>query len=164
VIQYTISVRGPFATGQAAERVDRALTATLALLGSEGQYLVQRGIAGAGRVQTGQLRGSIFTEARGVPFQRSQVIASSVFYAPIVEQGRRPGRRPPLAPIRLWVRRKLGVGPREERQVAFLVARKIGRVGFAGVHMFRNATTALAPIVAKRVAAMRDTLVRDLSG
>ena len=51
-------------------------------------------------------------------------------YAEFVEHGRRPGKFPPIEPIRKWVRRVLGVtGAAQIRSVAYLVGRKIARTG-----------------------------------
>lgn len=43
--------------------------------------------------------------------------------------GRRPGTQPPLEAILEWVRKKPIVADISERSLAFLIARKIGRVG-----------------------------------
>ena len=58
----------------------------------------------------------------------------STHYAYYVEEGRRPGKFPPRAPIELWAQRKLG-----DAGLWFVVARKIARRGIEGKHMFRDA-------------------------
>lgn len=51
-------------------------------------------------------------------------------YVEFVEHGRRPGKFPPIEPIRKWVRRVLGItGAAQIRSVAYLVGRKIARQG-----------------------------------
>lgn len=52
-------------------------------------------------------------------------------YGPVLEGGRRPGKRfPPVFAIQLWVKRVLGISDEKEiRSVAFLVGRKIARHG-----------------------------------
>ena len=86
------------------------------------------------------LRGSIHGETVSLSGHSvAGVVGTPLEYGEVVETGRRPGKFPPLAPIELWVRRKLGVPDAEARGVAFLVARKIARVGFDGAHMFEKA-------------------------
>ena len=48
---------------------------------------------------------------------------------------------PPSSALVPWVTEKLGVNGTEKQiaGIAFVVARAIGRQGFPGVHMFRNA-------------------------
>lgn len=154
--QVSVTATGGLLTDPAiAQRFDREITATLAELGALGQTLVVRraphGVSSGG----GGLRGSIFTEARGTPAARGQIIASSVYYAPIVERGRRPGGTPPPpGPILLWVVRKLGKRGREAQQVAFLIGRKIARRGTVGAGMFAHALVDLRPIVQARFQAL----------
>lgn len=60
-------------------------------------------------------------------------LVNPTLYHDIRMEGRRAGRRPPTAALIPWVGSKLGIPPGpERRQVAFLVARKIGRRGYAG--------------------------------
>lgn len=146
------------------ERFDQEVSSTLAELGAYGQRLVvfnsPRGVsAGAGG-----FAGSISNELRGTPARRQAVVSSSVFYAPIVEKGRRPGRRPPLEPIRLWVVRKLGVNQKNAREVAFLVARKIGRRGWEGKHPFERAAKQLLPVARQRFESLQARIGRLLQG
>jgi len=76
-----------------------------------------------GGIQADTVRGSPHTGMHG----------ALLFTAPhseFVDQGRKPGRPPPPAPIELWVRRKLGISDDDKvREVAFLIARAIGHRG-----------------------------------
>lgn len=83
----------------------------------------------APRGATGMLQQSMAGEVRGRGLAIRGVVGSSLFYAPVVELGRNPGRFPPPGPIQLWVQRKLGISGKEVRSVAYLVARKIARHG-----------------------------------
>ena len=47
----------------------------------------------------------------------------------VLASGRKPGKFPPMQPIRDWVRRKLNVEESEVDGVAFVIARKIAREG-----------------------------------
>lgn len=76
-----------------------------------------------------------------------------------VEEGRAPGRMPPMAPIELWVRRKLG----GDRNVAFLVARAIGRRGTKGAHMFQKGYGVARRESPKHMNGLRAAIARVLS-
>lgn len=82
---------------------------------------------------TGNLRGSIATET----YRRGMSVFGEVFtplkYGEPVERGRRAGKWPPQNAIKLWVVRKLDVSAEEADQVAFLVARAIGRGTTKGI-------------------------------
>ncbi len=168
MIAYRVQTSGPLLnTRELAQRFDREITGEIAQLGALGQRLVidrtPRGVSSGG----GGLRGSVHLEFRGVPAQRSAVVGSALFYAPIVEEGRRPGRRPPARPgsaLHLWVRRKLGVGGEAAARVTFLVARKVGRVGSPGAFMFQGAFQRLETIASSRFAALEARLAGILDG
>ena len=111
---------------------------------------------------------------------RGAVVENVAPHAPIVEEGRRPGARmPPVDVIERWTRRKLSVAhvpktgkhkgmPRrrklraeEARGIAFVVARAIARRGLPAKHVLRDATSALAWMVAGEV---RRELTRAIGG
>lgn len=81
------------------------------------------------------------------------IVSNPIDYALFVDQGRAPGKMPPIAPIELWVRRVLGLGQGKSRRVAFLVARAIGRRGTKGAHA-----------VEKGIAAVRGIIQLDFQG
>ena len=95
-----------------------------------------RGVGG----QAG-LAGSIFGEAVVMGQRVTGTVGTPVLYGEVIELGRRPGQTPPpIAPLIPWVRSKLGIDDaKEQRSVAFAIARKIGKSGFPGVHMFQRA-------------------------
>lgn len=165
-ISYEIRPSGPLFEGvDVTGVVDREITTTLRELGLLGQRLVvqgsPRGVASGG----GGLRGSIYTELRGTPGLRSQIIASPLVYAPIVEVGRRPGQRmPPHAPILLWTRRKLGVSGEGAVHAAFLIARKIARRGTQGAFMFQRAYQRLRPYAQQQFQACAARISARLGG
>ena len=80
---------------------------------------------------SGALRGGYQTEIRRANTKHPiGVIANPIIYHDHVEEGRGPGKRPPIEALIPWVGSKLGVPPGPERRsVAFLVARKIGAQG-----------------------------------
>lgn len=168
--QLSIATTGGLLTDpDTAQRFDREITATLAELGALGQERVvhhaPHGVSSGG----GGLRGSVFTEAYGMPARRGQLISSSVYYAPPVEMGRRPGKRPPFAggyggvsPLTLWVARKLGKTGAEGQHVAFLIGRKIGRAGTVGAKMFQKSANELRPLVQSRFQALTNRIAEIL--
>jgi hypothetical protein len=65
-----------------------------------------------------------------------------------IENGRAPGRFPPIDVISAWVGRKLAVTDlKSRRSVAFLVARKIALQGIPGKFVFRNTLQAMQPLI-----------------
>lgn len=161
-----ITARGPiFEDRTLGARFDQEIMRTLSELGALGQRLVvdktPRGISSGG----GGLRGSIFTELRGSQATREQFVSSSLFYAPIVEVGRRPGQRPPpRRALELWVVRKLGVASREAPSVAFLVARAIGVRGTQEATMFRQAFERVEPIARRAFDALGARMASTAGG
>jgi hypothetical protein len=166
VVEYALRVSGPFfADEDLAARFDREISTTLRELGLLGQRLVVGGTPAGVASGGGGLRGSIFTELRGQPGARAQVIGSPLFYAPIVEVGRRAGQRPPpMPPMLLWVRRKLGLSGAQAAHVAFLVARKIGRRGTPGAFMFQRAAQQLQGYAQQAFEACAARIASALGG
>ncbi len=116
-----------------------------------------------GRQDTGKLTNSITAQAPVVSAHRATQATVSQppagDYAPVIEEGRRPGARmPPVAPIRRWLERTttgkriieaMAVKLKAEGEkitkaklldrAALQVARSIGRKGTPGIHMFAGA-------------------------
>lgn len=86
-------------------------------------------------VDLGIGRGSVFTEIRGSTANLRGTVGSAQIHVAVLEKGRRPGATPPpVGPIRSWLSRHGG-----NAELAFVVARSIGRRGTKGHHMFQNA-------------------------
>jgi len=97
---------------------------------------------------TGNLRQSITTEVRGAAFQKMRgYVFTPIAYGLPVEEGRAPGRFPPIDPIELWVIRKRIAPANEARRVAFLIARSIARHGTKGAFMFERGLDKATPKV-----------------
>lgn len=125
----------PLLNGQAQQVIDEELRAAVnsGLLIFKGQIqpLVPVGV-------TGQLRQGVSTSLAGEDVSLVGRVFDPVAYAMPVEAGSRP-HFPPIGPIQLWVRRKLGIsGERESRSVAFLVARAISRRGTPAREFFKR--------------------------
>lgn len=108
---------------QAPQIVMEEMAASL----NEAMFLLEREIKELIPVGAhGLLRGSVTHKL--IALARGQSVSGKVFsplnYAVPVELGTKP-HFPPLAPLRDWVEKKLGVSKSQSRSVAFLVARKI---------------------------------------
>lgn len=77
----------------------------------------------------GDIKKSLYQEVERVKDALKLTVGAGVAHAVYVHEGTKP-HWPPVAPIREWVRKKLGIADRAQiRRVAFLVARKIARSG-----------------------------------
>ena len=113
-----------------AEEMDRAMNASVLHLKGQILPLVP--------VNSGILRRGVATSITGEGVAVVGRVFDPVAYAVPVELGSRP-HFPPLAPIALWVRRKLGISNEgEARSVAFLIARKISRRGTPPREFFKQ--------------------------
>lgn len=64
----------------------------------------------------------------------------------VIENGRKPGRFPPVDIIRAWVGRKFAIADLKIRNsVAYLVGRKIAMRGIIGKFVFKNTFTEMQP-------------------
>jgi hypothetical protein len=118
--------------------------------------VVKQNILAAEAVFTGTLEHDIVSEMSQVGLNPEGFVGvapqGADTYALTLEEGRTPGSKMPIdintgkpfAGLIQWVTTKLGVSGTDKQieNVAWLVARSIGRKGFPGVHMFRNAVLA----------------------
>lgn len=89
-------------------------------------------------INTGILRQGVQTSITGSGTEIVGKVFDPVAYAMPVEMGSRP-HFPPIAPLQLWVRRKLGItDERESRSVAFLIARAISKRGTKAAEFFKR--------------------------
>jgi len=65
----------------------------------------------------------------------------------VIEEGRRPGRFPPVGVITRWVQLVIRPPANKLRQVAYLVGRAIAERGIAGKHVFQRSFTETEPEV-----------------
>lgn len=103
------------------EELERAVT--------EADLLLAREVQDRMPVAGGTLRQSVFHEEEIGDTGVTGLVASPLVYAAPVEVGTKP-HFPPLEPLIDWVKAKLHItGDKEARGVAFLIGRKISRVG-----------------------------------
>lgn len=117
-----------------SDELAAATKESLVLMEREIKELTPIGASGGG----GGLRDSI--SARPVEKLSGRVIGvvgTNITYAEAVEVGTRP-HFPPIEPLINWVRFKLDVPWEQAPGVAYLVARKISRVGTKGQRMFKR--------------------------
>lgn len=135
-------------SGQFGQTITNTMQAALDLL--EQEIVVRT------PVNTGILRGSIANAIYGKPPYIEGAVGTPISYGLPVETGRAPGKMPPVDAIEYWVKRKGITEQGQERQVAFAIARAIGRRGTRGAYMFRDGFEAARPRI--------ETLFDDLSG
>lgn len=111
---------------------------------------------------TGHLRGgySPVVEANPLNLAVRGLIVNPILYHDIRERGRNPGRPPPVDALIPWVGTKLGVPVANRRQVAYLVARKIGRRGYPGSDHVRIAWRASRARIRHRLGQVGATVGR----
>lgn len=142
-MRITVDAKGLDALSGAPADLDRALRAMVYSAGT----LVHAEIVQRTPVDLGALRASIRLEVTGFADTLSAHISTGMQYADAVEQGRRPGRKPPpVSAILPWVQRNIS-GAEDPESAAFLIARSIGRKGTKGAHMFEEGAKAGAPRV-----------------
>jgi hypothetical protein len=113
------------------------------------------------RVATGALKSSLtfFIKKGGDWKLVFTAKGSAAQYAPVIEWGRKPGSKPPPTyAIRQWMDEKrvrlqnesggfIKETPGQRDRVAYLIARKIGKFGFPGIHYMRDAIEDKAPLL-----------------
>lgn len=119
--------------------LEHAMVSALAILQGEVKDRVP--------VDMGFLKASIRPEIWGSGAAIAGRLSSNSRYGAAVETGRKPGRMPPPDALEGWVQRIMGVPPEDAPDVAFLLARKIGREGTEGAHMFRDGLAAAKPAI-----------------
>lgn len=134
---WEVEARGVEAAQQRAMSASRAIpmilaeAVTIVALAGEGAVIAATPVGASGH-----LRQSITHQPFATPTGAGMRVFSTDVPIKVasVETGRSPGKMPPVAALELWVARKLGA--ENVHQVAFLVARAIGRRGTKGARMF----------------------------
>ena len=62
-----------------------------------------------------------------------------ISYAEYVENGRPPGKMPPVKMIAEWAKKKLGIDDKVKMSVGYVIARKIAASGTKAKHFFSEA-------------------------
>jgi len=129
------------------EGLDADLSSRLDTGMHQATSIYETAVAGFTPVNSGALRGSITTAVTGTLANVHGEVVTDIIYGWPVEEGRKPGKMPPIDAIQLWVKRKLGIGGDESRRVAFVIARAIARRGTKGAFMFKQGFEQATPTV-----------------
>jgi len=104
-----------------------------------GTRLVNRiiqGLNAKGKNASGKLARSTKFKFRSIPSLITFEIKAQDYWK-YVDQGRKPGKMPPEAPILKWISQK-GLGNQDDKGLAFLIRRKIAREGIKPTFLFTN--------------------------
>lgn len=124
--------------------------------------LLQREIAEASPTGiTGALRGGWFSNTVQLSGQTIGLVGTQVDYAEAVELGTKP-HFPPVEDLQDWVEGKLGLSGSEARSVAFLIARKISKVGTKPVHMVRDTLVRQTDYIVRAIGQAIEQMLRQL--
>ncbi len=138
-MEYEIDTGALAQVRDAMQRAPQIVIAELEAAVTEADALLQREVQDRTPIGAhGLLRESIFHREEVSDSGVSGLVASPLIYAEPVELGTRP-HFPPLQPLIDWVMHSPHFGISNEkiaRGIAFLIARKISRVGTKGQHMF----------------------------
>jgi hypothetical protein len=88
-------------------------------------------------------------------------VANSAPYAPMIEEGRRPGKFPPLDVIRRWASRRLGLSGPEAARAAFAIARAIARRGLRARKILERALPELSKLIDEEVGREMERALRE---
>lgn len=148
------------APGVVREELLAAMTEADMLLLREVKERMPSGAFGA----SGGMKGRSFNEERVGEIGVEGFVGSSAPYTEYVELGTRP-HFPPIEALIDWVKVKFSISDdREARGVAFLVARKISRVGTKGAGMFAQGFAAVEPQVRAIFNAAADRIAMRVTG
>lgn len=88
------------------------------------------------------------------------LIGSALPYAPFVNYGRKPGKRPPIEAILKWVVLKpIRTGDKDPRSIAFAIAAAIGRRGVKPKLFFEETVKRMTPRIEQLIT---DELQREI--
>ena len=109
---------------------------------------LEQGVTGRTPVNSGALRASWGTKVTAGSTAVVGELFTPLAYAPVVEMGRTPGKRPPpTGAIQLWVERKGIASGGEAEAIAYVIARAIGRRGIPPKKMLERTLDALWPTI-----------------
>ena len=142
------------------EETDHVLDIIVPRLEKDVNEKTPKGVGGAAG-----LAGSIHGEVVSYGASLAGVVGTPLEYGEVVEMGRRPGKRmPPVEALIPWVRSILGITEeKEQRGVAFVIARKISIEGFEGAHMFGETWEKDKRWVQEMLYTIRDRVVKRVN-
>ena len=128
---------------------------------TEAALILERAIkeltpVGAGPIH---LRDTVFSQTVSQGLSISSFLGTPAVYGEPVEYGTKP-HFPPVAPIRHWVERKLGLSGSEAAGVAFVIARAISKRGTKPARMFGRGVDEQDAAVMWILETIADDIVR----
>lgn len=138
----------------------RAMNLIVARLEKEVVERTPRGVGGGAG-----LAGSILGETVSMGTSITGIVGTPMSYGEVIELGRRPGKKqPPVSALIPWVRSILGItSVKEQKSVAFLIARSIGIHGFKGVQMFGRAWASNQAWVQQQIYNILDRVTKKVN-
>ena len=116
-------------------------------------------------IQSGAIASFSFLRSIEKLYERQGVVeawrvGSALPYAPFVNYGRKPGKRPPIEAILKWVALKpVRTSDKDARSVAFAIATAIGKRGIKPKLFFEQTLSLMTPRVEEIVSdALRDEI------
>lgn len=135
------------------------LSKQLEILGVEVIGLMTKILAENDKQVTGNLIRSLdFKVIKDIDGAFLQILAAPYFK--YVDEGRRPGRMPPIKPIKKWVEnRGIKIKKYTSQQSAFIIARSIGKRGIKPLNVKNQVMT---EILKKKETIIRNGAVKDI--
>ena len=131
---------------------------------TEADLLINREVVDRMPSASGLMRQSVTHEERVEGLAVEGFVGSALNYVQPVELGTRQ-HFPPIEPLIDWVRLRFPVrSDMEARSIAFLVARKISRVGTKGAEMFGKTLAAVEPQLEAIFGAARERIASRVTG
>lgn len=160
----TLSISGLDAIRRGLEQAPQATALELRRTMQEAVLLVEREVRENVPRVSGLTAGSITSDVASLPAGVLGVVGSSQPSALFLELGTRP-HMPPVEALQPWVRAVLGISdPKENRSVAFLVARKIARDGTKAQRPFERASQSTHAQVVQMFEAAAGRIAQRLAG
>lgn len=142
------------------EKIDLSnLNKSLEILGVESIGFITKILAENDKQVTGNLIRSLdFKIVKGIDDLFLQIVAAPYFK--FVDEGRKPGKMPPIKPIQKWSERKgIKFNKMSNRQTAFVIARSIGKKGIRPL----NITNKLIDnIIRNKQTIIKNGAVKDI--
>lgn len=122
---------------------------------------LQQELRRSGNVATGNLVKSISYKTTG-----NSITLSGLPYLKWVDEGRKPGKMPPVSKILPWVKvKKIEFAGRTQEQTAWAIAKSIGKKGIKKTNVIANTkkktSKQVSKIISKGVSQMAMQRVRD---
>jgi hypothetical protein len=136
------------------DRLNSELDAAMQRIADAAVETVKRNFNSYAANATGKTRDSIQairTDNKGLQIVATGDRAQIIQY---IENGRRPGKQPPLEAILTWMN-EVGLttgNERNDHNTAFMLARSIGRYGSQGHHIFERSTDEIDRNANKEIA------------